>query len=364
VTSLAFSPDSRRLASASRDGTAKIWSLDTKRPLITLVQSAEVLSVAFSPDGRRLATGTSANSVHLWNTADGKAIRVLPAREKPLLLKFSPSGEQLVSSDRQTRLRLWSLNEDTAQSELFAVDQPIVAVRFHPDGRSLAAASPAGFQEWSLPSMRQTRGVSNLSGVTALAFTPKGHVITLASNRDRVTVQDATASEEIGRLQHGVPVQTAALSFDGMKSFTYTGGGDLWLWEARPALVAAHAAPVPEPSVMDAALVPEPSVMDAEPVLKPRTSRAGSVPEPSTAGAAKVSTAKASGAPPVTKPSVAGLAPVSKQSKAGTAPVPEPSAATIAANETSPDEEAPEEAREGSGKRKGVFRRLIGVFRK
>jgi hypothetical protein len=267
---------------------------------------------------------------------------VLPAREKPLLLKFSPSGEQLVSSDRQTRLRLWSLNEDTAQSELFAVDQPIVAVRFHPDGRSLAAASPAGFQEWSLPSMRQTRGVSNLSGVTALAFTPKGHVITLAANRDRVTVQDATASEEIGRLQHGAPVQTAALSFDGMKSFTYTENGALWLWQARPALVAAHAAPVPEPSVMD-----------AEPVLEPRPSRAESVPEPSTAGAAKVSIAKASGAPPVAKPSAA-HAP----------PVPEPSAATIAANQTSPDEEAPEEAREENGKRKGVFRRLIGVFRK
>jgi hypothetical protein len=61
---------------------------------------------------------------------------------------------------------------------------------------------------------------------------------------------------------------------------------------------------------------------------------------------------------------VAHLAPVSKQKAAETAPLPDPSAATIAANETSPDEEAPEEAREGSGKKKGVFRRLIGVFRK
>jgi hypothetical protein len=223
------------------------------------------------------------------------------------LLKFSPSGEQLVSSDHQTRLRMWSLNEDTAQSELFAVDQPIVAVRFHPDGRSLAAASPAGFQEWSLSSMRQTRGVSNLSGITALAFTPKGHVITLASNRDRVTVQDVTASEEIGRLQHGAPVQTAALSFDGMKSFTYTGGGDLWLWRARAALVAAHAAPVREPI----------AELASKPISKP-------IAEP-------------------------GAAPASQMVAAGDI-----------ATEKQPRNTRPEE----NEKRKGFFRRVVGVFRK
>jgi len=298
VTSLAFSPDSRRLASASRDGTAKVWSLDTKRPLITLVQSAEILSVAFSPGGGRLATGTASNTVQLWNAADGQAIRALPTREKPLLLKFSPSGEHLVSSDLQTRLRLWSLNEDTARSELFAVDNPIVAVRFHPDGGSLAAASATGFQEWSLASMRQTQGVSNLSGVTALAFTPKGNVITLAANRDRVTVEDATASEEIGLLQHPDSVRTAALSFDGMKSLTHTSSGDLWLWQARPALIAAHAAPIPAPSVKDAP------------------------------------------------------------------PIPEPSAASIAASNTSPDKQAREEHREENRKKKGIFRRVVGIFRK
>jgi serine/threonine protein kinase len=283
VTSLAFSPENDRLASASRDGTAKIWSLETQRPLVTLLHSTEVLSVAFSPSGERLATGTTANTVHLWNAADGQAIRALPAREKPLLLKFSPSGEQLVSSDRQTSLRMWNLNENTDRSELFAVDQPIVAVRFHPDGQSLAVASATGFQEWNLSSMRQIRGVSNLSGVTALAFTPKGHVITLAANRDRVTVQDMTASEEIGRLQHGAAVQAAELSLDGMESYTYTDGGGLWLWRGRPELVALHAAPAPEPD-----------------------------------------------------------------------------AAGVATNTTSPGERG----REASGRRKGIFRRLIGVFRK
>ena len=159
--------------------------------------------------------------------------------------------------------------------------------------------------------MRQTRGVSNLSGVTALAFTPKGHVITLASNRDRVMVQDATASEEIGRLQHGAPVQAAALSFDGMKSFTYTENGALWLWQARPALVAAHAAPVREPI----------AELASKPISKPI-------------------------AEPITEPDAA------------------PASQMAAAGDIAPEKQPRDTRPEENGKRKGVFRRLIGVFRK
>src|SRR5271154_6590575 len=55
VTSVAFSPDGTRLASASCDNTVKLWDAAVGQELLTLKGHTDyVYSVAFSPDGKRL----------------------------------------------------------------------------------------------------------------------------------------------------------------------------------------------------------------------------------------------------------------------------------------------------------------------
>src|SRR5207244_5095530 len=55
IQDLAFSPDDRLLATASLDGTARIWDAHTGRPLRLLEHPDGVENVAFSPDGRSVA---------------------------------------------------------------------------------------------------------------------------------------------------------------------------------------------------------------------------------------------------------------------------------------------------------------------
>ena len=111
VTALAFSPDGQRVASASLDGTVKLWELQSGREIRTLEgHQGSVLSVAFSADGRLLASGGRDRSVRLWDAASGAPIRTLAGHENIVLgVAFSRDGKFLISSGYDRSVRVWDV---------------------------------------------------------------------------------------------------------------------------------------------------------------------------------------------------------------------------------------------------------------
>ena len=66
--SAAFSPDGRRVVTASKDNTARIWDAETYQQIAVLAGHEGILySALFSPDGRRVLTASWDNTARIWD---------------------------------------------------------------------------------------------------------------------------------------------------------------------------------------------------------------------------------------------------------------------------------------------------------
>ena len=117
VTSVAFSHDSTRLASASEDNTVKVWDANSGACLRTLEgHSDQVISVAFSHDSTRLASASWDNTVKVWDTNSGACLQTLDVGCSIFSLSFNASSSGLLTEIGAIDLDLpLSLNIATAQ---------------------------------------------------------------------------------------------------------------------------------------------------------------------------------------------------------------------------------------------------------
>jgi WD40 repeat protein len=123
VIDIVYSPDGKKIATASADTTAKIWATTTGAELLTLTgHTAELRSVAFSPDGKFLATGSGDNTAKIWDAATGQEILTLPGSEGAVSgVAFRPmhGGAHLAVASNDGIVRVFLLKID----ELLALAQ-------------------------------------------------------------------------------------------------------------------------------------------------------------------------------------------------------------------------------------------------
>ncbi|MCS6936254.1 MAG: WD40 repeat domain-containing protein [Candidatus Bipolaricaulota bacterium] len=212
VTSVAFSPDGKLLASGAQDNTVKLWEVASGQEVRTLSgHTSYVRSVAFSPDGRLLASGALDQTIKLWEVASGSLVRTLSGPTNIVFsVAFSPDGQLLASdscgrTDRSGRciqgeIKLWEVSSGREVRTLSGHTRGVWSVAFSPNGQLLASgANDRNIKLWEVTSGQEVRSLAGhrINLIVSVIFSPDGRL--LASGSADQTIKLWYVGDLVGR---------------------------------------------------------------------------------------------------------------------------------------------------------------------
>jgi WD40 repeat protein len=212
VERLAVAPGGKTLATASTDGSVKIWALGTGEDTATL-QSGPSYAVAFDPDGRTLAAagrqrqGQQAVDVVRVMSADlAREVAVLRGHRGPIRsVAYAPGGKLLATGSEDGTVKLWDAATGQERETLTGHNGKVFAVAFAPDGKLLASGGgdwahpappgrPGEVKLWDVDSGKELLSLSEPGNVVfAVAFSPEGKTLATANYDATAKLWDVAA---------------------------------------------------------------------------------------------------------------------------------------------------------------------------
>ena len=236
IYGVAFSPDSQTLATAAQDDTARVWNLQGKQLALLKGHDASVYSVTFSPDGQRLATTSRDNTARVWDK-QGNSLLVLKGHKKSVDdVAFSPDGQYIATASRDGTAKLWD-SQGNLRKTLQEKATPLFSISFSLDSQRIAAGARDGtIYIWD----KQGNLTLNLNGhqelVNSVVFSQDGNLIASGSS-DGTARLWSTEGEEITVLKgHQDPIYDVALNYQSTELATASSDGKVKLWAVKQTL--------------------------------------------------------------------------------------------------------------------------------
>ena len=202
---VAFSPTDKLVATGHEDNTILLWDWTTGK-LISNFRSRgdNVSSLAFSPDGKTLASGLVSNknddnddrcTAALWDVGTGKELqRLKVGRVGARQVAFAPNGRHLLTAYDNGVVGLWDARTGTVLREFKANDEGVFQVAFSPDGQTVAAAvQDKSVRMWEVATGKERCQFNgHRDSVLSVAFSQDGRRVISGSADTTCLIWDVT----------------------------------------------------------------------------------------------------------------------------------------------------------------------------
>jgi hypothetical protein len=244
VNHAAFSPNGRLVATASADGTARVWRAVDGTQVVTLKAGRPLRDASFSPDGSLLATAGEDGYVRVWNWREKRQISDLVGSGSQMnRVSFSPRGDLILAASDDGTARVWEWPGGRPVAALDGEHGNMHSAAFNRDGTLVVTASDDGrARVWDMTGRRVIAllvvGRDSDVDVVDAEFSPDGRFVVTASDDGRTIVWDWGAQRQVAVLPgHSYWLQSA--EFSPNSALVVTGGGSdneiarIWPWRAR-----------------------------------------------------------------------------------------------------------------------------------
>jgi geranylgeranyl transferase type-2 subunit beta len=238
IASVCFDADGALLATGSYDHTATIRDSRSGELRHRLVGHAGmVTSVAFSPDKATVATASLDRTVRLWDVGTGKLKASLVGHKSWVnALAFNADGTWLITGSSDGTVHIWSPKSEKLLRTLQATTGEVRSVAITADGKHIAAGLRYGsVKVWSTSDWKEELKFDGPAGdAWAVAFSPDSRVLASVEgdwNRGGVVMlRQLPEGKPLGRLQHTGEVLCLAFAPDGKSLAAGGGDGTVKMW--------------------------------------------------------------------------------------------------------------------------------------